>query len=114
MRGARIDPFSNTKCSHRFGMQGAVSPLKPNEACHRDFRWHGQARDAWGVLDPLVPAEGTSGTGMGWVGKGGALPLPAGAVFTCHRGGSLLLAAVPSSAIAPCLPLPPRGAGGAA
>lgn len=59
--------------------------------------------------------EGTSGPGMLWVGKG-ALPWPVGAVPGVVRlpsgGGSLLLAAVPSSAIAFCLPLAPRGAAG--
>lgn len=81
---ARIDLLSNTKCSHRFGMQGAVSSLEPNEVCPRDFRWRGPGQGCLGVLEPLVPAEGISGTGMCWVGKGGALPLPAGAMFTCH------------------------------
>lgn len=33
-----------------------------------------------------MPAEDSSGTEMRRVGKGGALPLSAGAVFTCHQG----------------------------
>lgn len=112
---ARIDLLGNTKHSHRFGMQGAVSPPKPNEAAHGDFRWHRPGQGWPGALEALVPPEGSSGAGMRWAGKG-ALPLPVGAVpgVVClpSGGGSLLLAAVPSSAIALCLLLAPRGAAG--
>lgn len=68
-----------------------------------------------GASEPPVPPEGSSGTGMLWVGKGCLVP-PVAAVpgVAClpSGGGWLLLVAVPSAAIALCLPLAPRGAAG--
>lgn len=59
-----------------------------------------------------MPAEGSSGTGVCWWVREEPCPCLQVRCSLAVRGGSLLLAAVPPSAIALCLPLPPRGAGG--
>lgn len=72
----------------------------------------GQARDAWGLWSLWYLLRVALGQGCaGWVREE---PCPCLQVrcSLAVGGGSLLLAAVPSSAIALCLPLPPRGAGG--